>query len=87
MVRLSRECELVRDRLHTIKITGVEALPAYVIWCADGKAGLAFSEPLRPGTVQNLVMKSHYARISRHFAEKNAANGTLTPLPPFPFED
>lgn len=85
MIRFAKGQDLVRDRLHSIKISGLEALSAYVIWCAEGKAGVAFSEPLHPATVQNLVMKSHYARISRHMALKEGELERLPALPPFPF--
>jgi hypothetical protein len=86
MLRLFSRTELERDLVHTIKVTGLEALSGYVIWCSGGRAGLTFSEPLHPATVQNLVMKSHYGRISRHMAHKNASQDNLPPLPPFPFE-
>ncbi|HEY6964278.1 MAG TPA: PilZ domain-containing protein [Erythrobacter sp.] len=85
MIRLAKGQDLVRDRLLMIKVSGLEALAAYVIWCAEGKAGVAFSEPLHPATVQNLVMKSHYARISRHMALKAGDLERLPALPPFPF--
>lgn len=86
-IRISLRQTLVRDRLHTIKITGLDALSGYVIWCSDGKAGLAFSEPLHSETVKRLLMNSHYAKICRNFATKNGANDYLPPLPPFPFEN
>lgn len=85
-IRVSPDQVLVRDRLHSIKIVGLDALRGYVVWCSDGKAGMTFSEPLDPATVSDLVMKSHYARISRHMAKKNSGNDPLPPLPPFPFD-
>ena len=85
-IRISSGQVLVRDRLHTIKITGLDALSGYVIWCSDGKAGMTFSEPLASATVSNLLMKSHYARISRRMAGKNSAQDYLPPLPRFPFD-
>ena len=85
-IRISSGQMLVRDRLHTIKITDLDALSGYVIWCSDGKAGMTFSEPLHPATVSDLLMKSHYARISRRMAGKNSAQDYLPPLPRFPFD-
>ena len=87
MIRVAPEHDLVPDRLHTIKVTGVRVLSGHVIWCSGGKAGLAFSEPLYPAQVQDLVMKSHYTRISRNMAKKGDANDYLPSLPPFPFEN
>lgn len=87
MIRISSKQELVRDNLHTLKVTGMDALSGYVIWCSEGKAGLIFSEPLDHATVQSLVMKSHYARISRYKAEESASKDRLPPLARFPFKD
>ncbi|MFO6447116.1 PilZ domain-containing protein [Erythrobacter sp. NE805] len=80
--------EIDRHRLHTVKITGLEAIPAYVSWSRESSAGLTFAEPLHPAVVQNLVVKSLYARLSR-FEENRKARGRegLSGLPPFPFGD
>jgi hypothetical protein len=86
MIRFFADRDLARDLLHTIKVTGLEALSGYVIWSAEGKAGLAFATPLHPATVQSLVMKSHYARISRDMAA-GATPDRLPSLPPFPFDE
>jgi hypothetical protein len=85
-IRISSGQMLVRDRLHTIKIMGLDALSGYVIWCSDGKAGMTFSEPLHPATVSDLLMKSHYVTISRRMAGKTSSKDYLPPLPPFPFD-
>ena len=87
MIRTLSGIDLVRDRLHTIKMIGQEAVAAYVIWSANGKAGLTFSSPSDPATVQSLVMKSLYARMSRHTVRNASANDSLPSLPPFPFDD
>ena len=55
-VRLSSQGHLVRNRLHTIKIMGLEPLTAYVIWSSEGKAGLNLSKPLEAAIVQLLAM-------------------------------
>ena len=78
---------LALDRLHEIKITGLEQLSAYVAWASHGKAGLTFTAPLQPATVQSLVMKSLYARVSRRIVRGRPDADGLGPLPPFPFED
>lgn len=85
MVRTLAGSDLVRDRLHDIKMIGMDALTGYVIWSEDGKAGIAFSEPLHTATVQNLVMKSHYGRISRFMAQKGATDAFTDLHRPFPF--
>ncbi len=87
MIRFHSGRNLERHLLHSIKVTGLEALSGYVIWCADGRAGLVFSEPLNPATVQNLVMKSLYAKISRQMAQQKGPADILPPLAPFPFDD
>ncbi len=79
--------DLVRDRLHTIKIIGHGAITAYVIWTAKGKAGMTFSTPTGSATVKQLVMKSLYARMGRNLGRDASANDILPPLPPFPFDE
>ena len=86
MIRTLSGSDLVRDRLHTIKMIGQEAVAGYVIWSANGKADLTFSSPSDPATVQSLVMKSLYARTSRHTVRNASANDSLPSLPPFPFD-
>lgn len=87
MIRLPSGRILERHLLHSIKVTGLEALSGYVIWCADGKGGLVFSEPLSPAMVQNLVMKSLYAKISRQVAQQKGPADILPPRAPFPFDN
>lgn len=87
LIRTLSGNDLVHDRLHTIKITGHEAVTGCVAWSEKGKAGLTFSEPLDPATVQSLVMKSLYSRMSRRTARDASAIDRLPPLPPFPFDD
>jgi hypothetical protein len=78
---------LERDLLHTIKITGLEPVGAYVIWTREDGAGFTFSTPLDPATVRSLVTKSLYARMSRRLARGGAETDDLGTLPPFPFEE
>lgn len=85
MLRTTCRIDFVRDRLHAIKITGLEEMDCYVVWCEDYKSGLMFGKPLHSVTVQNLVMKSHYAKISRHMAHTRRHEDDLLDLPPFPF--
>lgn len=85
MLRTACRIDLARDRLHFIKITGLDALDCYVIWCEDHEAGLTFGKPLHSVTVHNLVMKSHYAKISRHMAQTPRHVDDVRELPPFPF--
>lgn len=85
MIRMASEHDFAPDSLHTIKVSGYRAISGYVIWCSGGKAGLAFSEPLNPAQVQELVMKSHYTRISRNLAKKDSAEDHIPSLPRFPF--
>ncbi len=87
LIRTVSGSGLARDRLHTIKITGHEAVTGCVVWSEKDKAGLTFSEPMDPATVQSLVEKSLYARMSRHAVRDASANDSLPPLPPFPFDD
>lgn len=87
MVRTVCGRTLALDRLHEIKVTGLDQLSAYVAWATEGKAGLTFTAPLQPAMVQSLVMKSLYARASRRTVNGMPDNGDLGTLPPFPFED
>jgi hypothetical protein len=87
MIRFASEQDLERDALHTIKLAGLPTLSGHVVWCSDGKAGLAFSEPLHSAQVQGLVTKSHYARISRNMAKKDGGEDRLKSLPRFPFKN
>lgn len=87
MVRTLSGLDLVIDSLHEIKITGLEALSAYVVWTADGKAGLTFTTPLNASTIESLVMKSLYARLSRNAVRDKGPDDDLETLGPFPFED
>lgn len=87
MIRTISGRDLALDSLHEIKITGLELLSAYVAWASEGKAGLTFTAPLQPATVQSLVMKSLYARVSRRPLRGKADEDSFAPLPPFPFED
>ncbi len=87
MVRILSGEDLVLERMHGIKITGLEMLSAYVIWASDGKAGLCFATPLQSATVQSLVTKSLYARLSRNAARPPVSEEDLGPREPFPFED
>lgn len=86
MLRTWPGCAFDRDRLYTIKVTGLSGLVGYVIWSAEGRTGIAFGEPLHPANVQNLVMKSHHSRISRRLAERLSSKHALGDLPPFPFD-
>lgn len=86
-IHFSSGTDPVRDRVHTLKITGLEAIACYVIWCSDGRAGVEFSQPLDAAMVQSLVMKSHYAKISRRMAHKDGSRDDLPPLGPFPFDE
>lgn len=86
-IRMLAPVEPDRDRLHEIKITGLEPLGAYVVWSGDGKAGLVFSTPLHSLTVRSLVTKSLYARLSRRMASTPQRDDAISTLPPFPFED
>ena len=87
MIRTLSGSDLARERLHTIKMVGHEAVTGYVVWSEKGKAGLTFSAPSDPATVESLVLKSQYARMSRHSLRNASANDSLPPLPPFPFDD
>lgn len=87
MIRTLSGQDLARDSLHEIKITGLEAMSAYVVWAADGKAGLTFSSPLQPATVQNLVMKSLYSKLSQRMVRDAQSDEGLAPRGPFPFDD
>ena len=78
---------LDRDLLHTIKITGLDPIDAYVIWTSEDGAGFAFSTPLDPITVRSLVTKSLYARLSRRPMRTRSGPDELGTLPPFPFKD
>lgn len=79
--------ELERDLLHSIKITGLDPIGAYVIWSSEDGAGFTFSTPLDPITVRSLVTKSLYARLSRRVTRNRPGPDALGTLPPFPFED
>ena len=68
-------------------MVGHEAVTGYVVWSEKGKAGLTFSAPSDPATVESLVLKSQYARMSRHSLRNASANDSLPPLPPSPFDD
>lgn len=87
MIRFHSGRNLESHLLHSIKVTGLEVLSGYVIWCADGTAGLVFNEPLSPATVQDLVMKSLYAKMSRRMTQQKGPADILPPLPPFPFDN
>lgn len=87
LVRTLSGSNLVRERLHEIKVTGMDSLSGYVIWAVGGKAGIAFGDPLHAATVQNLVMKSHYGRISRFMARRNGPDECPDLHRRSPFED
>jgi hypothetical protein len=38
-----------------IKLPGLESLPARIAWAVDGRAGLAFDNPLHPAVVAHLT--------------------------------
>lgn len=78
---------LDRDQLHTIKVTGLEPLGAYVVWASGEDVGLTFATPLDPVTVRSLVTKSLYARLSRRLARAGRGADEFGSLPPFPFPD
>lgn len=82
MLRTWPGCAFDRNRLYTIKVTGLSGLFGYVIWSAEGRTGIAFGEPLHPANVQSLVMKSHYSKISRHLAGRRVPKHLLGDLPP-----
>lgn len=86
MLRTVYRIDFARDCVHAIKITGLEEIDCYVVWCEDHKAGVTFGRPLHSVTVQNLVMKSHYAKISRHMAQAGKRGDDLLDLPPFPLQ-
>lgn len=76
MVQTFSRCDLTND-LYTIKLPGQDELEGYVIWTADGCAGFAFTSPLHPVSVQSLVMKSLYAKLNRHLAQKPGSRRPL----------
>jgi hypothetical protein len=78
--------DLVRELVHEIKVTGLDVINAYVIWSAEGRAGLSFATPLQSATVENLVMKSLYARLSRPVVNRRVTEDHFRPLGPFPFK-
>ena len=57
-IRISPDCKLVHDRIHTIKATGFGPLAAYVIWSSENNAGLAFCEPCNPAIIQSIKAES-----------------------------
>jgi hypothetical protein len=38
-----------------VRLPGLESLPARVAWAGDGRAGLAFDNPLHPAVVDHIV--------------------------------
>ncbi len=84
-IRTNLDRKLLRDSLHTIKVTGHEPLTGYVIWSSQGKTGFAFGEPLHQSTVQGLVVKSLYSRLSRRLGRQGPGD-RIENLPPFPFD-
>lgn len=87
MIRTLSGSDLAKDSLYEIKITGLELISAYVAWTANGKAGLTFTSPLHAATVQNLVMKSLYSKLSQRMVRDAKPDDYLGPRGPFPFDD
>lgn len=57
-IQLASGSNLMRNRLHTIQAKGLGPVTAYVMWSADGNAGLAFSEPRDPGIIESLMAEA-----------------------------
>ena len=50
-----------------LKLAGLEAKNAHVVWAEEGKAGCEFATPLHPSDVEQIISPPRRGPIKRHF--------------------